>query len=129
MSTNIAEEVKAVQKLYPTWSFEESWNHVRAAHPEFETISAEMNRLEAKQAPQKEKGTREKFAHIEVIARRLMQRNSKLTFCAALEITRNCLPAVQAELAETLRQAAVAAEPKPKERMLLIRGSEAEYID
>jgi hypothetical protein len=41
-----------------------------------------------------------------------MQRNSKLTFGAALEITRTCLPGVQAEMADLLRQSVKTEEPK-----------------
>jgi hypothetical protein len=84
---------------------------VRAAHPEFEASSAESNRIQAKLAPQKEEEAREKFTKVESIARRLMQRNSKLTFGAALEITRTC-PRVQAEMADLLRQPTTG---KPKE--------------
>jgi hypothetical protein len=76
-------------------------------------------------APQKEKETRAKFEHVESIARRLMARDRSLTFGVALEITRNCLPRVQAEIADLVK----ASEPKPKPRMLLIRGSEGTYVD
>jgi hypothetical protein len=98
-----------------------------AAHPEFETCTVESNRIEAELAPQREKKTREKFEHIESVARRLMERNPRLTFGAALEMTRNCLPAVQAEMADALRQSVKAVEPMP--RTLLIRGSEGTYVD
>jgi hypothetical protein len=74
----------------------------------------------------KETETRERFSKIESVARRLMQRNPQLTFGAALEITRNCLPRVEAEIADLLRQP---VEAKPKGRTMLIRGSEGTWID
>jgi hypothetical protein len=50
-----------------------------------------------------------------------MQRNSKLTFGVALEITRTCLPSVQSEIANLLRQPVKAEEPKP----MLVQGIES----
>jgi hypothetical protein len=112
MSTSIGDEVKAVRKLHPSWSFEQSWNHVMALKPELEASSAESNRVAAKLAPQKEQEARSKFEHVEAIARQLMQRNRKLTLGAALEITRTCLPGVQAGIKDLLRQSVKAEEPK-----------------
>jgi hypothetical protein len=112
MSSNISDEVKAVRKLHPSWSFEQSWNHVMALNPELEASWAESNRVAAKLAPQKEKEALAKFEHVEAIASRLMERNRKLTFGAALEITRNCLPRVQADIRDLLRQSVKAEEPK-----------------
>jgi hypothetical protein len=88
-----------------------------------------MSRLEAKHQPLQEKEAQERFSKIESVARRLMQRNPRLTFRSALEITRNCLPRVEAEIAELLQRSVKAAEPKPKGRTMLIRGNQAEYID
>jgi hypothetical protein len=83
-----------------------------------------VNRLEAKLAPQKEEESRSKFEHVEAIARRLMARDRGLTFGAALEMTRNCLPRVQAEMADLLRQPVKAVEPK----QILVRGIECGLV-
>ena len=83
-----------------------------ALGPELEASSAESNRVAAKLAPQKAQEAREKYEHVEAIARRLMQRNSKLTFGKALEITRICLPRVQAEIEDLLRSKSKKPEPK-----------------
>jgi hypothetical protein len=109
---SLQSEIQAVRKLHPSWSFEQSWNHIMALRPELMAESSESNRVTARLAPQKEKEARAKFEHIESIARRLMQRDPKLTFGVALEITRNCLPRVQAEIADLLRQPVKAEEPK-----------------
>jgi hypothetical protein len=126
---NLADEIQAVRKLHPTWSFEQSWNHVMALKPGLEASTAESNRVAAKLAPQKEKEMRGQFEHVESIARRLMARDGRLTFGRALEITRICLPGVQAEIKDLLRQSVKAVESEPKGRMLLIRGSEGTYVD
>jgi hypothetical protein len=102
MST-LSDKVQAVRKLHPTWSFEEAWRHVETVHPELVAT--------AKATPHKKKETCAEYEHVETIARRLMQRNSKLTFGCALEITRNCLPAVQADLKKLLKPA---TDGKPK---------------
>jgi hypothetical protein len=60
MSVNIGDEVKAFQKLHPFLSFEESWNYVRAAHPEFENSIVESRRIAAKLAPQREDEARQR---------------------------------------------------------------------
>jgi hypothetical protein len=111
MST-LSDEVKVVRAANPSWDFQTAWDHIAKTQPWRFSKSVEMNRLEAKLAPQKEEEAREKFAKVESIARRLMQRNSKLTFGAALEITRTCLPGVQAEMADLLRQSVKTEEPK-----------------
>jgi hypothetical protein len=116
---NITEEVKAVRKLHPTWSFEESWNYVMATHP-VDTSTAESNRILAKHQPEKEKEDREELARVEGIAKNLMQRNRSLTFGSALAIVRLCSP----------KPAAVKATvPPTKPRTMLIRGSEGTWID
>ena len=102
MST-LSDEVKLVRAANPGWDFQTAWNHITKTQPWRFSKSTEMNRLEAKLAPQKEEEAREKFAKVESIARRLMQRNSKLTFGAALEITRACLLRVESEIKELLR--------------------------
>jgi hypothetical protein len=108
----LSDEVKMVRAANPGWDFQTAWNHITKTQPWRFSKSTEMNRLEAKLAPQKEDEAREKFAKVESIARRLMQRNSKLTFGAALEITRTCLPRVQAEMAELVRPKSKEMEPK-----------------
>jgi hypothetical protein len=126
----LADEVKAVQTSHPGWSFERAWAFCEANRPElFVQRSAESNRIQAKLAPEVNREKWKAEAHVEVIARRLMARDSRLTFGRALEITRNCLHRVQAEIKDLLGQSVKAVESKPKGRMLLIRGSEAEYID
>jgi hypothetical protein len=108
----LADEVKAVQTSRG-WTFQQSWDFLGKTRPElFVQSSVESNRIAAKMAPEKEQEARSKFEHVEAIARRLMQRNSKLTFGAALEITRTCLPGVQAEIKQLLRHA---PGGKPKE--------------
>jgi hypothetical protein len=126
---NIGDEVKAFQKLHPFLSFEDSWNYVRAAHPEFENFTVESRRIAAKLAPQREDEAREKAEHVEIIARRLMQRNPRLTFGAALQMTRDSLPAVQAQMAEELRQAVEAETDESEPRTMLIMGDQASYVD
>lgn len=111
MSANLGDEIQAVRKRHPSWSFEQSWNHVMAVRPELGVSSVESNRVTVKATPQKKRETRAEYEHVEAIARRLMQRNSKLTFGCALEITRNCLPRVQADIKELLRHA---TDGKPK---------------
>jgi hypothetical protein len=118
MST-LSDEVKLVQSANG-WDFQTAWNHITKTQPWRFAKSVEMNRLEARAIPQKEEETREKFAKVESIARRLMQRNSKLTFGAALEITRTCLPGVQAEIKDLLEQSVKAEEPKT----MLVQGVE-----
>jgi hypothetical protein len=100
----LSDEIQAVRKLHPTWSFEQSWSHVMALKPGLETSTAESNRIAAKAAPQREKETRAKYEHIESIARRLMANDSRLTFGVALERVRLCLPRVQADIKELLRR-------------------------
>jgi hypothetical protein len=111
MST-LSDEVKVVRAANPGWDFQTAWDHITKTQPWRFSKSVEMNRLESKAIPQKEEEAREKFEHVEAVARRLMQRNSKLTFGAALEITRTCLPGVQAEIKDLLRHA---TDGKPKE--------------
>jgi hypothetical protein len=109
----LADEVKAVQRSHPGWTFQESWSFLERSRPElFVQSSAERNRATAKAAPQKQEAARERFSKVESIARRLMQKNSKLTFGCALEIARTCLPGVQAEMAALLRHT---TDGKPKE--------------
>jgi hypothetical protein len=108
-------------------SFEDAWNYVRAAHPDLENSTTESNRLEARLAPQKENEAREKFEHVESVARRLMERDRSLTFGIALERVKLCLPGVQAQLAEEFRQAVKADDPEP--RTMLIMGDQASYVD
>jgi hypothetical protein len=129
MSTNIDDEVRAARAANPGWDFQTAWDHITQTQPWRFSKSVELNRLEAKAMPQKEKASREDFQHVEAIARRLMQRNPRLTFGAALQMTRDCLPTIQAGMAEELRQAVKAVEPPPKPRTLSIRGSEGTYID
>jgi hypothetical protein len=129
MST-LNDEVKLVRAANPSWDFQTAWDHITKTQPWRFTKSAETNRILAKHQPEKEIEDRAKFEHIEAIARRLMQRNPRLTFGAALEITRNCLPRVRAEISDLVRRSVKAVETKPKKgRMLLIRGSEGTYID
>ena len=70
---------------------------------------------------------REDFEHRERIARSLMERDRSLPFGIALERVKLCLPAVQAKMAEELRQAVQADESKP--RTMLIMGDQASYVD
>jgi hypothetical protein len=108
----LADEVKAVQRSHPGWTFQESWSFLERSRPElFVQSSAERNRITAKAAPQKQEAARERFSKVESIARHLMQKNSKLTFGCALEIARTCLPGVQAEIKELLRHG---TDGKPK---------------
>jgi hypothetical protein len=130
MISNLAEEIKAVRTAHPSWSFQESWNFLETTRPAlFAQSSAESNRIQAKLAPQLEREAYAKSAHVEVIARRLMARDSRLTFGRALEITRICLPRVQSEIEDLLRQPVKAVEPEPKGRTMLIRGSEGTYVE
>jgi hypothetical protein len=91
---NLADEIQAVRKLHPSWSFQTAWDHVMAVRPELEASTAESNRVAAKLAPQKEKEARAKFEHVETIAKRLMARDRSLTFGVALDRVRLCLPGV-----------------------------------
>ena len=91
---NLADEIQAVRKLHPSWSFQTAWDHVMAVRPELEASTAESNRVAAKLAPQKEKEARAKFEHVEAIAKRLMARDRSLTFGVALDRVRLCLPGV-----------------------------------
>jgi hypothetical protein len=117
---SLLDEVKAVQRTHPGWSFQAAWDHVMALRPELAASTAESNRVAAKLVHGKEQEDREEFARVEGIARRLMDRNRKLTFGAALGIVRLCSPKpVEVK----------AAEQKPKPRTLLIRGSEGTYVD
>jgi hypothetical protein len=123
------EEIKAVRASNPSWTFEETFAHISKTQPCRFTKSAAACRLEAKAAPQKEIEARERFSKIESVAMRLMARDRSLTFGVALERVKLCLPGVQAEIEGLLRQSVKAVEPKPKPRMMLIRGSEGTYID
>jgi hypothetical protein len=60
---SLADEIQAVRKLHPSWSFEQSWNHVMTVKPGSDASTAESNRVAAKLAPQKEKEAREKAEH------------------------------------------------------------------
>jgi hypothetical protein len=124
MSTTIGEEVLAVRAANPSWDFQRAWDHIAQTQPWRFSKSVEMNRLDAKEMPQKEKETREKFERVECIARRLMARDRSLTFGVALERVKLCLPQVQVQMANELRQAV-----ERKSRTMLICGHEASYVD
>jgi hypothetical protein len=110
---SLQSEIQAVQRSQGL-SFEESWNFLQAARPSlFVQSSPEYNRIFAKLAPEKEKQAREKFEHIEAVARRLMARDRSLPFGVALERVRLCLPKVEAEIKQLLRPKA--KEPDPTE--------------
>jgi hypothetical protein len=105
------DEVKKVRAANPGWDFQTAWVHITKTQPWRFAKSAAMNRLEAQQAPVKEKEAREKYEHIEAVARRLMERDRQLTFGRALEITRTCLPRVRSEIKELLRPKSKETEP------------------
>jgi hypothetical protein len=110
MSQTLADEVKAVQRSHPGWSFQESWDHLMSVKPEIARSTAESNRRQAKLSPAREKEARAQYKHVESIARRLLQRNPGLTMGRALEMTRYALPKVQADIKELLRQPVAAVE-------------------
>jgi hypothetical protein len=111
MST-LSDEVNLVRAANPSWDFQTAWDHITKTQPWRFSKSVPMNRLEAKAIPQKEQEARSKFEHIEAVAKGLMVRDRRLTFGRALEITRTCLPRVQADMADLLRQSVKAEEPK-----------------
>jgi hypothetical protein len=53
MST-LSDEVKVVRAANPSWDFQTAWDHIAKTQPWRFSKSVEMNRLEAKLAPQKE---------------------------------------------------------------------------
>lgn len=107
----LSDEVKMVRAANG-WDFQTAWDHITKTQPWRFSKSVEMNRLEAKQAPEKEKEAREKFEHIEAVARRLMQRDRSLPFGVALERVRLCLPRVEAEIKQLLQPKSKKPEPK-----------------
>jgi hypothetical protein len=84
MSANLDDEIQAVRKRHPSWSFQESWNHIMAVRPELETSTAESNRIEAKLAPFQERAKWKTEARIEAGARALMAKDPRLPFGVAL---------------------------------------------
>src|SRR5258708_3001497 len=102
MSATIAEEVKAVRVAHPSWSFEESWNHVMAAQPWRSAKSAEANRVLAKHQPEKEREKRENYLRLEAVAEHLLRKNPRMTMSEALEIARVGLPSARAWVRDLL---------------------------
>jgi hypothetical protein len=118
----LEEEIKTVRASHPDWSFETSWIFLTENRPQLFKATAESNRIAAQLRPQKEKEAQEEFDRVEGIARRLMARNGKLTFGAALEMVRLCSPKPGAPNAKPLLEAKAVESVEPK--IFLVRGIE-----
>jgi hypothetical protein len=107
-------EVKAVQKARG-WDFTRAWSHVMAEQPAFARSSS--TKVDGREADRS-------YARIEAAAKRLVaESGGRLTMGEALRRARSECP-------EVVKPAEIkAVEPKPKPRMLLIRGSEGTYVD
>ncbi len=124
---SLGEAVKLVHAQNPTWTFEESWSHAETIYPALvPSSSAASSRVDASAAPHLVE--REKWrsqARIEAEARSLMARDPRLTMGVALERARSGASLAQANHVQSVPE----IEPKPKGRMLLIRGSEGTWVD
>ena len=83
--TTIGEAAKLVQAQNPTWTFERSWHHAEAVHPELvRSLTVGESRVAARLAPQLNREKWKTESQIEAEARALMANDPRLPFGVAL---------------------------------------------